>query len=132
MSITHKMIDNTAGEEMMELERRMRLYRNGRSSPRISGRTVIVVDDGVATGATMKVALRAISRKEPSKLVVAVPVGASSTCMELREEADEVICLGTPEPFMSVGSWYQSFDQTSDEEVRELLQKSHEFNKKQE
>ena len=105
------------------------MYRNGRPPPRISSRTVIVVDDGVATGATMKVALRAIRRKEPSKLVVVVPVGALSTCMELKEEADEVICLRTPEPFMAVGSWYENFEQTTDEEVRELLQKAHEHNK---
>jgi len=121
-SISKEAIEISAKKELLELERRVQLYRNGREPPKIQGRTVIVVDDGVATGATMKVALRAIRRKEPSRLIVAVPVGAQSTCDELRSEADEVICVLSPEPFMAVGSWFENFEQTTDDQVRVLLE----------
>ena len=94
LSISKETIEETAQQQLAELQRRQQLYRNGRPSPRISGRPVIVVDDGVATGATMKAALKAIKRKEPSVvLVAAVPVGAQSTCLELKAVADEVVCL---------------------------------------
>lgn len=127
LSISKEFIEQTAKEEMVELERRQKLYRGDRAMTKIADRTVIVVDDGLATGATMKVAVRALKRKEPSKLVVAVPVGAVSTCAELKEEADETVCLMTPEPFSAVGSWFENFEQTTDQQVRELLQKAHEL-----
>lgn len=121
LSISREFIEETAKEQLIELNRRQKLYRDGRALPKIAGRTVVVVDDGLATGSTMKVAVRALRRKEPSKLVIAVPVGAASTCLELKDEADEVICLMTPEPFSAVGSWFENFEQTTDQQVRELL-----------
>lgn len=126
LSISEEIIDQTAERERKELARRQKLYRNGRLPPRITGRTVLVIDDGVATGATMKAALKAIRRKEPSVLVAAIPVGAQSSCEELKSEADEVVCLSMPEPFMSVGYWYEDFEQVEDNEVTELLQKAFE------
>lgn len=107
--------------ERAELERRERLYRGERPLPAIAGRTVIVVDDGLATGATMRAAVAAIRGQQPSALVVAVPVGASETCAQLAREADEVVCAARPEPFRAVGLWYQLFPQTGDDEVRGLL-----------
>lgn len=132
LSISKETIEETAQQQLAELQRRQQLYRNGRPSPRISGRPVIVVDDGVATGATMKAALKAIKRKEPSVLVAAVPVGAQSTCLELKAVADEVVCLEMPEPFMSVGLWYEDFRQIEDSEVTELLQKAFKRQKNEE
>ena len=82
---------------------------------------MILVDDGLATGSTMRAAVAALRRQGPQRIIVAVPVGAAETCGELRQEADEVVCARTPEPFYAVGQWYQQFDQTTDEEVRELL-----------
>jgi predicted phosphoribosyltransferase len=127
LSVSKEFIEETAREQMVEVERRQKLYRGDRAMAKIAGRTVIVVDDGLATGATMKVAVRALKRKEPSKLVIAVPLGAASTCSELKNEADELICLMTPEPFFAVGSWYENFEQTTDQQVRELLQKAHDL-----
>jgi putative phosphoribosyl transferase len=132
LSISKENIEKTAKKELEELERRKKLYRNGREAPQIRGRTVLLIDDGIATGATMKVAIRAVRRKEPTKLIAAIPVGAPSSCMELKEECDEVICLRTPESFMSVGSCYQDFEQTTDDEVREYLQKAYEKQKRPE
>ena len=127
LSVSKEFIEETAREQMVEVERRQKLYRGDRAMAKIAGRTVIVVDDGLATGATMKVAVRALKRKEPSKLVIAVPLGAASTCSELKNEADELICLMTAEPFFAVGSWYENFEQTTDQQVRELLQKAHDL-----
>jgi len=111
----------TAAEER-ELQRRERLYRDGRPPVDVRGRTVILIDDGLATGSTMRAAVAALRRQEPARIVVAVPVGAVQTCEELQSEADEVVCAQTPEPFYAVGLWYDNFSQTSDDEVRELLQ----------
>jgi predicted phosphoribosyltransferase len=108
-------------QERAELERRAQLYRQGRAAPSVRGRTVILVDDGLATGSTMRAAVAALRRLGPSRIVVAVPVSAPETCEALREEADEVVCARTPEPFYAVGLWYQDFSQTTDDEVRELL-----------
>jgi putative phosphoribosyl transferase len=97
------------------------LYRGERPAISIRGRTVIVVDDGLATGATMRAAVLAIRQQRPAYLVVAVPVGAADTCTQLRSEADEVVCAATPEPFRAVGLWYEDFPQASDDEVHQLL-----------
>jgi predicted phosphoribosyltransferase len=107
--------------EKEELLRRERLYRGDRPAVSLRGRTVIVVDDGLATGATMRAAALAIRQQLPARLVVAVPVGAEETCGLLRAEADEVVCAAMPYPFRAVGLWYQHFPQASDDEVRDLL-----------
>jgi putative phosphoribosyl transferase len=117
-------IDATAREELTELERRERAYREGRGSLDIKGKLVILVDDGLATGSTMKAAVQAIRERGPARIVVAVPVGAPQTCSEMQALADEVVCARTPEDFAAVGQFYSDFEQTSDAEVRELLRES--------
>jgi len=114
-------IEAVAREEERELVRRERAYREGRESVPIEGRLAVLVDDGLATGSTMRAAVKAVRQLGPSSVVVAVPVGARETCDELSAIADEVACLRTPEPFAAVGQWYLDFDQTTDEEVRRLL-----------
>jgi predicted phosphoribosyltransferase len=114
-------VDAIAKEESQELDRREREYRGERPMPDLHGKTVILIDDGLATGATMRAAAKALHHLGPAKIVVAVPAAASETCDEFRAEVDEIICAITPEPFYSVGSWYKDFSQTSDEEVHELL-----------
>jgi putative phosphoribosyl transferase len=117
-------IEGVAREEGLELERRERAYREGRPAPDLENRIVILIDDGLATGSTMRAAAQAVRRRKPSRVVVAVPVGARETCAELAAEADEVICARMPEPFSAVGLWYLNFDQTEDDEVRQLLRQS--------
>jgi putative phosphoribosyl transferase len=107
--------------EREELKRRERDYRSDRPAPEVRGRTVILVDDGLATGATMRAAAAALRQQAAAKIIVAVPVGAPSTCHEIRSVADEVVCLQTPGSFMGVGQYYEDFSQTTDEEVRDLL-----------
>lgn len=114
-------IERAALAEQAELERRERDYRGARPPPRIRGRTIILVDDGLATGATMRAAALALRRQGPAGIVVAVPVAAAETCEELRTEVDETVCAFTPERFQAVGDWYEDFSQTTDQEVRELL-----------
>jgi predicted phosphoribosyltransferase len=114
-------IEAVTRTELAELERRERAYRDGRPPQPIHGRTVILVDDGLATGATMRAAVLAVRRHRPARVIVAVPVGAPDTCEALRDVADEVVCARTPEPFAAVGLWYLDFSQTTDEEVRSLL-----------
>ena len=121
LRIPGQVIDAVARREQAELERREREYRDGRPSPEVRGRTVILVDDGVATGATMRAAAEALRRLEPARIVVAVPVAAGETCDEFRDRVDDVVCTLTPEPFWGVGMWYRDFEQTTDEEVRALL-----------
>jgi len=121
LGIPEQVVQQVAVRERLELDRRDALYRQGRARPPIQGRVVIVVDDGLATGASMQAAVFALKKLGPSQVVVAVPVGAMETCDRLRQEADEVVCAATPEPFQAVGLWYQRFDQTTDEEVRQLL-----------
>jgi putative phosphoribosyl transferase len=124
VDLPDEVIDTVANREQQELERRQHLYRGDRPPPEVRGRTVILVDDGLATGSTMRAAATALRQMEPSKIIVAVPVAAAETCDEFRDEVDEVICAVTPEPFMAVGMWYSDFSQTSDEEVRELLEQA--------
>jgi erythromycin esterase-like protein/predicted phosphoribosyltransferase len=118
------LIDTVAARELEELKRRERVYRGGRPPPDVRGRTVILVDDGLATGATMQAAIKALRELAPARIVVAVPTAPMDTCQSLRAEADEVICDITPEPFFGVGVWYADFSQTSDDEVRALLAQS--------
>lgn len=122
--IPERVINMVAENELRELERRERAYRGDRPKPEISGSTVILIDDGLATGATMRAAAAAIKIKNPAKIVVAVPTGAPDTCELFRREVDEVICVATPEPFYGVGAWYGNFSQTTDEEVCDLLNKA--------
>jgi putative phosphoribosyl transferase len=121
MGISERMVDAAAAEQQRELERRERQYRGDRAATEISGRTVILVDDGLATGATMRAAIRALRQLKPSWITVAVPIGAPDTCREMQQEANEVVCAKTPESFFSVGEWYEDFSQTTDGEVCELL-----------
>ena len=121
LRIPDRIIDAVAAQEQQELERRERLYRDDRPPPDVSGRTVILVDDGLATGSTMRAAIKALRRQHPAHIVVAVPVAAPSTCDEFRAEVDDIICAKTPEPFYGVGYWYEDFSQTTDNEVHDLL-----------
>ena len=123
LGIPDSVIDTVARQERRELERRERLYRGDRPSSIVQGRIVILVDDGLATGSTMRAAAVALRQMQPAKLVVAVPVGAPETCGEFREVVDEVVCAIAPETFVAVGEWYLDFSQTSDKEVRDLLKK---------
>jgi putative phosphoribosyl transferase len=121
LGLGEAVLRRVAEAERRELERRERIYREGRSPPDLAGRVVILVDDGVATGSTMRAAVAAARRLGPARVVVAVPTAPASTCQRLRSEADEVVCATTPRPFRAVGYSYRSFPQTSDEEVRALL-----------
>ena len=114
-------INAFTARETAELERREQIYREGRPPPELRDRIVILVDDGLATGATMRAAVKALRERGAAKIVVAVPVGPPDTCHALEERADETICLSTPEFFQAVGQYYEDFSQTSDEDVRELL-----------
>ena len=114
-------IDAVTTRETAELDRRNQIYREGRPAPQLRDRIVILVDDGLATGATMRAAVKALRQSGAAKIVVTVPVGPPDTCRQLEEEADEMICLSTPAFFQAVGQYYEDFSQTSDEDVRELL-----------
>lgn len=121
LHISEHDIGEVVERELRELRRREKLYQGVRPFPNLAGRTVIVVDDGLATGASMRAAVRALRKHDPGQLIVAVPTAPPDTCAALRTEVDEVVCLETPEPFLGVGRWYGHFPQTSDEEVQELL-----------
>jgi putative phosphoribosyl transferase len=114
-------IEAVTNAERKELERRERAYRADRPPAVVEGRVVILVDDGLATGSSMRAAVLAVRRLHPARVIVAVPVGARETCQALRQIADEVVCAATPDPFSAVGLWYVDFSQTTDEEVRQLL-----------
>ena len=114
-------VERIAQAEERELERRERLYRDDRPFPNLRGKTVILVDDGLATGASMRAAVEALRHEEPAHIVVAVPVAAPETCDAFRDLVDEIICAETPEPFQAVGLWYVDFSQTTDDDVRDLL-----------
>jgi putative phosphoribosyl transferase len=121
-NIPSSAIDAVARAEQAELERRDREYRRGRPLVDLRGQHIILIDDGLATGSTMKAAVEAVRQHGPARVVVAVPVGAPSTCAEFTGLADEIVCARMPEPFSAVGQWYHDFSQTSDEEVRALLE----------
>jgi len=121
LHIAPDVLDRAAEAERRELERRERSYRGDRPEPPVEGRTVILVDDGLATGSTMRAAVQALRQQRPARIVVAVPVAAFATCEELRREVEDVVCFATPEPFMAVGRFYDDFSQTTDEEVHDLL-----------
>jgi predicted phosphoribosyltransferase len=114
-------VDAVVRRELQEVSRRERLYRGDRPPPDVDGRTVILVDDGLATGATMRAAVKALRGRQPARIVVAVPIASPDTCEALKAEADEVVCAMTPEPFFAVGHWYDDFTQTTDDEVRALF-----------
>lgn len=124
LRLPQEVIDRVAEKERAELERREVLYRGDRPPLNATGRTIILVDDGLATGSTMRAAVASIRAQSPSRLIVAVPVAAAETCEMLRSEVDEIVCLATPEPFQAVGLWYGDFSQTTDAEVRDLLERS--------
>jgi putative phosphoribosyl transferase len=121
LQVSHREVVSVAERERHELERREHLYRDSRPYPKLEGKTIILIDDGLATGASMLVAVNALRQKRPGKIVVAVPVAPLETCALLREHADEAICYETPEPFRGVGAWYEDFSQVTDDEVRALL-----------
>ena len=121
LGIPPALVEQVAARERQELDRRDALYRGDRRATPVRDRTVILVDDGLATGSTMEAAILALRRRGPARIVVAVPVGARETCERLAPAADEVVCVATPEPFNAVGLWYEEFSQTSDDEVRRLL-----------
>lgn len=124
LGIPDEMIDAVAEREKRELERRERAYRGNRSAPYVRDHTVILIDDGLATGSTMRAAVAALRKQQPARIVIAVPISAPSTCDELGSEVDEIVCAITPEPFYAVGLWYVNFSQTTDEEVYDLLERA--------
>ena len=121
LQIPHEAIERATADEQRELERRERAYRGGRPPLAVRDRTAILVDDGLATGSTMRAAVIALREREPARVVVAVPVGAPEACLAMREVADECVCVHAPAAFRGVGLWYDDFAQTTDDEVRELL-----------
>jgi predicted phosphoribosyltransferase len=122
LGIPRNIVDSVAAMERKELERRDRLYRGVRLPPEIENRTIVLVDDGLATGSTMRAAISAVRRQNPKSIIVAVPVAPHSTQAELQKEADSVVSVLQPEPFDGVGRWYSDFSQTSDDEVRRLIE----------
>jgi putative phosphoribosyl transferase len=124
LDIAREDVDRAASRESVELQRRDRLYRGQRERPPLRGRTIILVDDGLATGATMEAAVVALRAEQPARIIVAAPVAARESAERLTRIADEVVCVATPEPFQAVGLWYEYFDQTTDQEVIELVRQA--------
>jgi putative phosphoribosyl transferase len=124
LKIPDTLIDTVTEREIRELERREREYRGKRPAPELKDRTVILIDDGLATGASMRAAILGLRAHSPAQIVIAVPVAALETCEALRHEVDQIICASTPEPFYGVSRWYENFSQTTDEEVRLLLEEA--------
>lgn len=125
LQIPEGVIQQVAAKEREELDRREHAYRNGRPAPQIPGRRVILIDDGLATGASMHSAVKGLRKQTPERVVIAVPVAARQTIEKLRPQVDDLVCVAVPEPFYGVGQWYEDFRQTSDDEVRDLLQQAH-------
>ena len=126
LGIPMEIIDAVTAEEEQELKRRELAYRSSYSEPEVRGKTVLLIDDGIATGSTIRAAIRALNAQHPARLIVAVPTAAASTCRDLRPEVDGLVALMTPEFFSGVGQWYADFRQTSDAEVTELLRRARE------
>lgn len=124
LEVPNRIIDQVAEREQRELERRERAYRGGRSQPDLRDRTVILVDDGLATGASMRAAVAALRTRHPSRVIVAVPTAAPETCQAFEDLVEDIICAITPRPFLGVGAWYKEFSQTTDEEVWTLLEQA--------
>jgi putative phosphoribosyl transferase len=122
LGISASEIEAVTAAERKELDRRERLYRAGRKAVELRNRVAILIDDGLATGSTMKAAVQALRAYGPARVVVAVPVGSPETCREFADIADEIVCARSPHPFRAVGQWYQDFSQTTDDEVQELLE----------
>lgn len=122
--LSEGIINQVAAKEQQELERRERLYRDDRPAPDLQGHIVILIDDGLATGATMRAAVRALRQQKPAQIVVGVPISSPDTCHEFEHEVDKMVCAMTPCPFYSVSRWYDDFSQTTDEEVRDLLKQA--------
>jgi len=127
LGINEETLDGVAGRERCELERRERAYRGERPMPEVQGRTVILVDDGIATGSTMKAAVEALRHLGAGRIVVAAPTAALSTVHEMRSDVDEFVAVMTPADFLGVGQWYENFSQTTDDEVRDLLARASRF-----
>ncbi len=127
LHIPDEVVETVVRREEKELERREREYREGRPPVDVRGRTVVLVDDGLATGSSMRVAALALRKEMPRQIIVAVPVAAASTCAEFETEVDQIICAVTPDPFWAVGQWYTDFSETSDQEVRDLLRRAARF-----
>jgi putative phosphoribosyl transferase len=123
LDIPRALVEQATVRERLELERRDRLYRRDRPMPVLTSRTVIVIDDGLATGSTMEAAVSALRPQNPSRIIVAVPVGAPEACRRLRRVADDVVCAHTPTPFDAVGRWYERFDQVGDDEVIDWIER---------
>ena len=121
MHISTTTLEQVTERETRELHRRQRLYRGDRPEPNMAGRCLILVDDGLATGSTMRAAARAVAQHHPAAIVIAVPVAPNDTAMQLQQDVDELICPATPEPFYGVGQWYQHFEQVTDQQVRDVL-----------
>ncbi|HET8730757.1 MAG TPA: phosphoribosyltransferase [Moraxellaceae bacterium] len=121
LRIPAEAIADATVREQRELERREAAYRDGRPAPELAGQTVLLVDDGLATGASMEAAIEAVREQAPARIVVAVPVAPADTCRRLRQTCDDLVCVESPEPFDAVGLWYRNFPQTTDDEVRDLL-----------
>jgi putative phosphoribosyl transferase len=124
LGLSQAVLESVAATEYQELTRRERAYRGSHGAAIVEGRTVILVDDGLATGSTMRAAVAALRRRGPTRIVIAVPTAAPETCEELKTEVDEIVCATTPTPFYGVGQWYDDFSQTTDEEVRDLLEQA--------
>lgn len=126
LDISREQVEAVEARERAELERREAIYRGTGERPPLRGRTVVIVDDGLATGSTMLAAVRAIRKAKPARLIVAVPVASSEACQRIRREADSCFCLSTPKPFVAVGAWYEDFRQVNDADVRFLLDQARE------
>jgi putative phosphoribosyl transferase len=125
LHVSGEEVEAVIAREAEEMDRGQKLYRNGLPEPDLAGRTVVLVDDGLATGSTMVAAARHVRSARPEKLIVAVPVASAQACSRLRREADECVCLARPNPFFAVGEWYLDFRQVTDDEVQEILEHSH-------